>query len=94
MSLTKNSSLIDPNSPAMEVALAKIGPATMIAATSALGSSKAAEFAGEVQSLVKSDEFLQSLSVVVGDPNDYKSEDDYVNNAKDIMREMLINRLK
>lgn len=95
MSKSKNCSVIDVNSPLLKTASEKIAPAVKLELASLLelDDKKSVAFAEELVTLVKSKDFIQELNGVIGNPTDFKSENEYVDNAKEQMRKLLKSKL-
>ncbi|WP_350647392.1 hypothetical protein [Pseudomonas sp. HY13-MNA-CIBAN-0226] len=68
--------------------------AVNVATIGSLGESKAGKFAHDVRALVSSDEFVTQLSEDIGEPIPAETEDEYVERAKQKMRDLLMAKLK
>lgn len=62
---------------------------TVVLSSNIADNEKAIEFAIEVSSFVKSEEFKSELSSAVGEPFNTESEDEFVGRAKEAMRALL-----
>lgn len=62
---------------------------TVVLSSNIADNEKAVEFAIEVSSFVKSEEFKSELSSSVGEPFNTESEDEFVGRAKEAMRALL-----
>ena len=61
---------------------------------STLNFSNKEKFSVELAQIVRSDDFIESLSEKIGQPQANETEDDFVKRAKNSMRSLLIKRLE
>lgn len=80
--------------PLLDKTLAGVQAEVGVATLATLGKSKASEFASEVRALVSNEEFVAQLSEDIGEPKEFETEDEFVNRAKQMMKNLLKAKLK
>jgi len=80
--------------PLLNTTLAGVQTEVGIATLATLGKSKASEFAGEVRALVSNEDFIAQLSEDIGEPKEAETEEEFVNRAKQTMKDLLKSKLK
>lgn len=78
----------------LDETLAGVQTEVGVATLTTLGKSKASEFAREVKALASNQEFVAQLSKDIGEPKESETEDEFVNRAKQTMKNLLKAKLK